>query len=76
MFKDPPAHEPAANEPTPDPSQEGNCPSSSAPLLGGVGGGFQGRNARTKFAAFLGPLPTPASRGEEEKARFNKICAI
>src|SRR5437762_1956541 len=34
-----PAHEPGANQPTPDPSQGGNSP--SAPLLGGAGGGFR-----------------------------------
>src|SRR5437870_3863403 len=33
------AHEPAADQPTPDPSQEGNC---AAPLLGAAGGEFRG----------------------------------
>src|ERR1041385_4888652 len=28
------------HEPTPDPSQEGNWPTSEAPLLGGAGGGL------------------------------------
>jgi len=37
-----PAHEPGANPPTRDPSQERNGPASVAPLLGGVGGGFSG----------------------------------
>src|SRR6266487_5415707 len=36
-----PAHEPGANQPTPDPSQEGNWPAGAAPLLGGAGGGFR-----------------------------------
>src|SRR2546427_4752808 len=36
------AHEPGANQPTPDPSQEGNWPGGAAPLLGGAGGGFRG----------------------------------
>ena len=33
-------HEPGSNQPTPDPSREGNRPISPAPLLGGAGGGF------------------------------------
>ena len=33
-----PAHEPGANQPAPDPSQEGNWPAGVAPLLGGAGG--------------------------------------
>src|SRR5437667_5304200 len=40
-----PAHEPGANQPTPDPSQEGNWPAGVAPLLGGAGGGFTGTSA-------------------------------
>src|SRR6266542_408450 len=31
-----PLHEPVADQPTPDPSQEGNWPAGAAPLLGGV----------------------------------------
>ena len=33
-----PVHEPSGNQPTPDPSQEGNWPAGVAPLLGGAGG--------------------------------------
>jgi hypothetical protein len=40
------------NRPTPDPSQEGNCPRVTAPLLGGVGGGFKG----TRRDSFRGNL--------------------
>ena len=35
-------HESSADQPTPDPSKEGNGPTSVAPLLGGAGGGFKG----------------------------------
>ena len=44
-----PAHEPSSNQPTPDPSQEGNWPAGVAPLLGGAGGGFRGA-LRAKFS--------------------------
>jgi ferredoxin-nitrite reductase len=35
-----PATSESRNEPTPDPSREGNWPASAAPRLGGAGGGF------------------------------------
>jgi len=37
-----PAHEPAAGQPTPDPSQEGRSADRPVPLLGGVGRGLKG----------------------------------
>jgi len=33
-------HEPVGGKPTPDPSQEGNWPIGTVPLLEGAGGGF------------------------------------
>src|SRR5881396_414355 len=46
-----PPREPGANQPTPDPSKEGNWPAGVAPLLGGAGGGFGPwtRRSRTGF---------------------------
>ena len=41
-FQGSPNHEPGANQPTPDPSQERNWPAGVAPLRGGAGGGFRG----------------------------------
>src|SRR5437867_12940598 len=41
-FQGSPNHEPGANQPTPDPSQERNWPAGVAPLLGGAGGGLRG----------------------------------
>src|SRR5437762_12317810 len=42
LFQGTPLHERSGNQPTPDPSQEGNWPAGVAPLLGGAGGGFRG----------------------------------
>src|SRR5947208_13370283 len=37
----------------------------------------QGRGGKLcEDSPLLGPLPAPVSRGEEEKARFNIICAL
>ncbi len=49
------------DEPTPDPSQEGNSPSCAAPLLGGVRGGFSGTEKfdAITFWAVIEHLPEP-----------------
>ena len=58
-----PAHEPGANPPTGDPSQEGNGPASVAPLLGGVGGGFSGTMREQNSG---NSLPEGEGQGEGE----------
>ena len=63
-----PAHEPGANQPTPDPSREGNSPAGVAPLLGGPGGGFKGpMRAQNSGNSLLGRGP---GWGQGEDGRF------
>jgi len=53
-------HKPGSDEPTPDPSQEGNWPTGGAPLLGGAEGGFiVPMHAKTGMEVFHEP-PTPS----------------
>jgi len=66
-----PFHKPAANQPTPDPSQEGNWPAGTAPLLGGAGGGFTGamrvKSSGSSLPGGGGQAERPDSFGGEGK---------
>src|SRR5437016_14652420 len=85
LFQGTPLHERSGNQPTPDPSQEGNWPAGVAPLLGGAGGGFRGTmRAQNSGKSLLSPLlrlpaaplrsAAQAGRGERKQKRAPKIC--
>src|SRR5437870_1642763 len=69
-----PAHEPGANPPTGDPSQEGNGPASVAPLLGGVGGGFSGTMREQNSG---NSLPEGEGQGEgKQRERGSRVSDL
>ena len=64
-------HEPgSADQPTPDPSREGNWPTGVAPLLGGAGGGFMVPIERGQVNAHRLITATQADNTAEEMTRL------
>ena len=57
-----PARDAAADQPTPDPSQEGNWRRGAAPLSGGVGAGFKGAICVKRSGRALPAPPRPTHR--------------